>query len=249
MPEDHVEGLVQVEVPGVPEQRLHAVVVALREEPGGPRRDAERGEPRGRREAGEVHDPAAERLRRGDDVGLRVARVAAHREQLHALPAEVLVRVADRVRDPVEEDEHRRVLGDGVEQVGEALRRVLADRHLLLAHQVRDTDLPEARREVVLPEPHEALLDQPGRRGHLVDPPADERDDVGGPRVLARRRCRQRRRDGARPAELERPNGRVVGVREAAEQVGVRAHRQAPHDVGDALAVRDTHGAHDRPPL
>ena len=108
--EQDVEHGVAVEAPGLPEHGLRAVVVE-------PRAEDER--------AGlAVEAPAGERARGLLDVLLGVV-AFAEREELHHLAREILVRRALAVLHAVEVDDHRRILGDRVQQRAEVAERVL----------------------------------------------------------------------------------------------------------------------------
>ena len=130
--------------------------------------------------------PAGEHARRGIHV-LLVVVADAEREQLHDLAAEVLLRALTRVHASVEPDQHRRVLRDFNQELGEAAERVLAKElqltlgpgklagdighHLRALHGAdRAVDLAVRRREVVVPEQRHLFLQRSLRVHHSEQP-------------------------------------------------------------------------------
>ena len=148
--------------------------------------------------------PAGEHARRRVDVRFLDVR-DAEREQLHHLAREVLLRLGLGVQPSVEPHEHRRILGDGDQQVAEIPQREFpeqlelslhaARRFTGLAghHRARDpvaigvVDLAVGRGEVVVPEERHLLLERPPRMDHPEQPPLPGVRDVGAGQELAAR--------------------------------------------------------------
>ena len=162
-----------------------------------------------------IDAPPGESARGFFDVPLGVVTLA-EREQLHHFAREILVRSALAVLDAVEIDEHRRILGDRVQQDAEAAKRVGAQRGVLAVHEARDPHLWLARHEMVVPEKRHPLGERRARDRHFLDPPRakrealadlrlDERLALLGRTVLARRP--QRRGVGGRCGGRRRRNG------------------------------------------
>ena len=86
------------------------------------------------------------------DAGLAVPAVDADGVQLEELAALVLVRVRRRRVAVVEVGEHRRVLGDAAQQVGELAERVRADRVRVVRARLVRAVVGDRHVEVVAPE-------------------------------------------------------------------------------------------------
>ena len=87
---------------------------------------------------------------------------------------------------------------------------------------------------MVVPEPDEALFDEPRARLHLLEP---ERDRLlQGPNrlrgVVIGRRCDRGWRRGRR-AQVKRSTDRGVRVLERRSEIGLRAHGQTPQDMSN----------------
>ncbi len=161
-----------------------------------------------------VEAPAGERARRLLHVLLGVVALA-EREELHHLAREVLVRRALAVLRAVEIDEHRRVLGDRMQQRAEIAGGVRAERDVLPVHEARDAHLRLPGNEMVVPEERHALGQRRWRRQHLLHPPGAQRETFlplrlherlalclsGGlaPREADRAPCRRRWRAAGSP--------------------------------------------------
>ena len=151
--------------------------------------------------------PSREHPRRGIHIVFRVVADAA-REQLHQFAAEVLLRLRFGIGVPVEPDQHRRISGDGDEQVAEASESARAkqlDLPLLVRrifrrlrrHQPRRVlrfdgsgQLRIPGREVVVPEDRHLLL-QGTVRVHHPEQPSLAR--IVGHRVRRKRSAMRRR--------------------------------------------------------
>ncbi len=88
------------------------------------------------RRADRAQVPAGEHARRRVDVRFLDVR-DAEREQLHDLAREVLLRLGLGVQPAVEPHQHRRILGDGDQQVAEVPQRVLPEQLELTRHAAR----------------------------------------------------------------------------------------------------------------
>ena len=117
--------------------------------------------------------PAGERPRHLAHVGLAVGTATGpQREQLHHLACVVLVGIVLVVVDPVQEHEHRRVLGDGEKQVVEAAERVFAKEVVLIQHSPLAVDLVVGVRKPVVPDEGHPLRELLIGSEHPVEPPA-----------------------------------------------------------------------------
>ena len=131
----------------------------------------------------------------------------AHREQLHQLPAKILLGFRFRIRPAVQPDEHRRILGDVDQQIPEVAERMVTQQFDLTAelsrivrrlgrHQPgaflgakRARNLTEGSGKVVMPEERHLFLEWTRRMHHSEQPAlAGIRDHRVRPeRTLARR--------------------------------------------------------------
>ena len=196
-------------------------------------------------EAGVVvaHDEARQCARHLGHIGLRVVVGAiqiddAEREELHQLARVVLVGLAGAVPAPVEELEHRRVLGDLVDERLQRAEPVEAERPVLVRHPEVVLDGTRAGGEVVVPEETHLLL-EPARRGlhHPLDPPRlDLLEAVGV--VDADRRAGARRAD-----RHELLDGALLAHAHVAPDVArAAAETGAGEEVSRVLFVPDDHG-------
>ena len=110
-----------------------------------------------------------EGARHGNDVILGVV-ATAERKELHDLSAEVFVESINRVLGPVEVDEHGRIHRHRMEQIGETPCGMFPYCQMLLVHEIGNSDLADVRCEVVVPEPHQALLQPPPAQCELLQP-------------------------------------------------------------------------------
>ena len=218
---DDPEHVAPAEAPALAEDPLDAAVVRRAVEP-----DALEAV------VGPAGAEARERARRLADVALGVA--APEREELHQLPRVVLVRrllggVGER-----QEELHRRVARDSLEQRPEAAERPLAQHAVLREHLRR---LLPARGEVVVPEEGHLLHERALSADHPVEPP----EDVVTPLVQRVERLAvdaRRRADEVGPAataqdEAER---RVPArPRPSASLLRRRAETGAPEEASDVL--------------
>jgi hypothetical protein len=121
---------------------------------------------------GPFRSPAGQHAGHFADIVLGVgAAVGAEREQLHHLARVVLVRFVLVVVDPVEEHEHRRVGGDGEEQVVKPAERVFAEQVVLLEHQPLAVDLFVGVGEPVVPDERHLLYQLLVGANHAIEPP------------------------------------------------------------------------------
>ena len=118
-----------------------------------------------------VDRPAGKGARRLADIGFAVLALA-HGEQLHHLTREVLVRLALAITGRIKVNDHRRVLGRGVQQSGEVAQRMLAQQHVLPVHQLHVFDFLLAGDKVVVPEQRHAFQQRRRRGDHFRKPPA-----------------------------------------------------------------------------
>lgn len=105
------------------------------------------------------------------DIALGVAVALAEREELHQLPAVVLVRRVLAVVGPRQPDEHGGVRGDRDEQAVEATEGVAAQKSVLGEHQLLRADACVRRGEPVVPDECHALHERTAGSDHPVEPP------------------------------------------------------------------------------
>jgi len=117
-----------------------------------------------------VEVPTGERARALADVLLRVV-ADTHREQLHDLAREILVRRALDVVLRVEEIQHRGILRDRDRQIAQVAGRVPLEQLDLLAHLAVVAHLVFVRREMPVPQQRHLLLERMRRLQHPVRPP------------------------------------------------------------------------------
>jgi hypothetical protein len=116
-----------------------------------------------------VEVPARERARALAHVLLGVV-ADAHREELHDLAREVLVRCPLHVELRVEEIEHRGILRDLDREVAEVAGCMVLEERDLLEHLAVVADLVLVRREVAVPQQRHLLLERM-RGGSIGSPP------------------------------------------------------------------------------
>ena len=167
-------GVLPAEVPALPEDDLHPVVV-----------------PRGVVAEVDVADavlpvvsPAGERPGLLADVVLRVPASGAEGEDLHQLARVVLVRAPLRVVPPVQPDQHRRIVGHGDQEGFEVPESVLPKEAVLGQHPLLRADAGVGRREPVVPDEGHPLDELLVRAHHAVEPP----EMVVAPGVAGRER-------------------------------------------------------------
>ena len=124
-----------------------------------------------------VEAPAGKGAGRLADVSFRV-RADAHREALHELPGEVLVRVGLVVHAGVEPDQHRRVLRDRLGEGLERARAESAEELVLVVHEVGVADLLVRGGELLAHEKDELLPKRRVGHDHPVEPPGRELDEL-----------------------------------------------------------------------
>ena len=160
-------------------------------------------------------DPAVAVLVRGREAGqragllahvaLRVAGAVAEREQLHQLAGVVLVRRALLALEPVQVEEHRRVLGHARDEPRERAEPGAAEHVVLADHQALRADGLVRGREPVVPDERHPLGQRSARAHHPVEPP-----EVVVPELVER--------EEAVPVDLRRLPDEVV--RSGREQMG-----------------------------
>src|SRR5438105_3438790 len=168
-------GVIPVEMPALAEDPLDAGVVPFRVVAEVDRADV----------VVPVVAPAGELAGLLADVALRVApAVGADREQLHQLPAVVLVRRILGVVGPGEPEQHRRVLRHLREQRRERAEPVLPKELVLPEDQARVAGVLRGR-EPVVPDERHPLGKRAARPDHPVEPP----ELVVAPGVVRRERA------------------------------------------------------------
>src|SRR5215218_3535410 len=105
------------------------------------------------------------------NVAFRVPAAGAEREELHQLTRVVLVRRPLGVVRPREPEQHRRIAGDGQQQVVEPPQPVPAEKRVLAEHQSLRADALVRRREPVVPDERHALDQWTAAAHHAVEPP------------------------------------------------------------------------------
>ena len=164
---------VSVEISGLPEHGLRAVVV--------------RAGPIAEFPAPGIDAPAGEGTRRFLHVLLAILPLA-QREELHQLAREILVGTAFPVGRAVEIDHHRRIARHGTQKLAKVAQRVAPEQLVLPVHQLRRPHLLEARDEMVVPEERHLFRQGRRRREHLGKPPRLELEGLSKdflPRCLA----------------------------------------------------------------
>src|SRR5215211_970951 len=154
-------GIAPVEAPTAAEDALRADVVPVAVEPEAVRTDA-------------LFPVVAEPRQRAGlltNVALRVPAAGAEREELHQLTRVVLVRRPLGVVRPREREQHRRIAGDGQQQVVEPPQPVSAEERVLAEHQSLRADALVRRREPVVPDERHALDQWTAAAHHAVEPP------------------------------------------------------------------------------
>ena len=117
-----------------------------------------------------VDAPAGERA--GGLLDVALGEMAfAQREELHHFTREILVGLTLATLRAVEIDQHRGILGRGVQHRGEIADCMRAQRHVLRIHQAREAHLLLARHEMVVPEQRHPLGQRRGRGQHFPHPP------------------------------------------------------------------------------
>ena len=104
-------------------------------------------------------------------VALGVARAVTEREQLHQLARVVLVRGALLALEPVQVEQHRRVLGHAHDEAGERAETRAAEHVVLPDHQTLRADGLVRGREPVVPDERHPLRQGAARAHHAVEPP------------------------------------------------------------------------------
>jgi len=162
-----------------------------------------------------VEPPPREAVRRGADVGLGVG-ADAHREPLHELAREVLVRVGRLVGVRVQPDEHGRILRHGRRERREVATSLRAEDLVLPVHVDGITDLRDRGRKVRVQQEGQLLLERVRGRQHPAEPPGGEVDEL---RVQLHRQLAPSRQAHAqslgrwdRGAERRRRDGICPGV-------------------------------------
>ena len=208
-----------------------------------------------------VEIPTGERARAFAHVLLGVV-ADAHREQLHDLAREVLVRRALHVVLRVEEVQHRRSSGRPAIVSSRRLPVALPLEQIdLLQHLAVVAHLVLVRREVAVPEQRHLLFHRVRRLQHPVRPPVTEpprlehrgaqpveeavRHRLHGPVAgrLARRRPSTRRARSARSVA----SGRLSGKRSATDPRDRTRRTAASLDSGCARSARATATARFEP--
>ena len=154
-------GVAPPEPPAVPEDRLDAVVVQI-----GLKAEGVRA-PR----LGPVVRPTGERACLVMDITLAIAAALSEREQLHHLPAVVLVGAVAVVLHAVEPQQHRRVSRHLDEQIVKAPQPAGAHHGVLAQHQPLRGAVDRGRKPAVPDERH-PLLQRLVGADHAVEPPA-----------------------------------------------------------------------------
>ena len=118
-----------------------------------------------------VDAPASEGARGFLDVLLAVT-AFAEREKLHHLAGKILVRLPFAVGCRIQIEDHRRVLGDGMQQLTEIAQRMAPQQQVLFQHQAAEFDFLLTRNKMVVPEERHALGQWRWCLQHFLQPPA-----------------------------------------------------------------------------
>jgi len=119
-------------------------------------------------------EPTGERAGPLAHILFRVAVTVSEREERHELAGQILIRRACAVANAVQPEQHRRV---GQHRLGERVEIAEFEgaQHLvLLAHPFRGRHLLGRRREMVVPQQGELLVDRLAHGGHPSHPPRGE---------------------------------------------------------------------------
>ena len=160
-------------------------------------------------------------------------RIVAEAEQLHHLAGVVLVGRPLVGVGAVEPQEHRRIVGDVVQQVLEVADRVASQQPVLAQHVAGVADPGVGRREVVVQVQRHPLLALVGRAHHPVEPP----QAVVAPGVeRVDRRCRRPWAPG-RPSWASRPAQHLQHSDSRAPASGTRRSASPSRRIPPATSV------------